>query len=264
MKRILALFATAAALMSLPVAAQVYTQTVLTSYTGVTLMANAPATATSTSTAVRLPNFSGFGTLSIQGVGITGSPSGCTVTLAYQSNSATLAGAVQQTIAFTPAVSVQYFNITPTQPTGDQYVAVYTCSSTYPTAGVLNISFSPAPAPAPVALDPCQNAHTVKSSVAVSVTSATTTQLVALSAGKSIYVCGATINSVGGTSTLEYGTGSSCGTGTTTLTGPFAAATVAKIGGYGTTVTAPSGNALCIVSGTSTTATAGVVTYVQQ
>lgn len=112
--------------------------------------------------------------------------------------------------------------------------------------------------------DPCQNPGVLKSSVAVSVSSATTTQLVALSAGKSIYVCGGTISSVGGTSTLEYGTGASCGTGTTTLTGAFPAASTVPLGSGLSLLATASGNALCILSGASTTATAGFITYVQQ
>lgn len=103
-----------------------------------------------------------------------------------------------------------------------------------------------------------------KSSVAINVTSATTTQLVALSAGKSVHVCSVAVSSVGGTSTFEYGTGSTCGTGTTALTGAFAAASTVSLGGGGDKFTAPAGNALCLLSGASTTATAGVVAYVQQ
>jgi len=115
--------------------------------------------------------------------------------------------------------------------------------------------------------DPCQSPGATKSSAIVAITTATTTQLVALSGTKSVYVCGfnATV-AAAQTLTFEYGTGSSCGTGTTALTGAFAPATGTPLnigGGEATAITAPSGNALCVVS-TTTGSTQGVLTYVQQ
>jgi hypothetical protein len=247
----------ASALMALPfnLVAQSYT-----AKAGVSLLTGISATATATGQA-RLPDFSGSGTLNITGVGITGSPSGCTVTLAYQQNNAVTAGAVVSTTSFTPAVSVQQFGVAPTVLTGDNYVAVFACS-TYPTAGTLNISFSPA---AVASFDPCLAG--AKKSFAISIASAGTTQLVALSTGKSIYVCGFIDGSAGTTPSveLEYGTGSSCGTGTTALTGPvvFVTSTVVNFGAGGATITStPVSNALCAVTVGATHE--GVLTYVQQ
>ena len=129
--------------------------------------------------------------------------------------------------------------------------------------------------PVPI-VDPCVNPATVKSSASISVASATTTQLVALAAGKAIFVCGysATINSSATTAStivFEYGTGSSCGTGTTVLTGAMgtenaaAGAGILLTNGYpGTIFTAPTGNALCVLTAGTTVALHGYITYVQQ
>lgn len=244
---------------SLAAAIPCISQTSYTAQSGVSFFTAANATATATSAAVRLPNFSGAGVLTVTETGITGSPSGCTLALAYQSNNATTAGSAVSTTSFTPSTGVQQFAISPSVAAGDQYVLTYACASAYPTAGTLTVSFSPVNT---VSSDPCNTA--IKSSVAISITSATTTQLIALSAGQHIYVCGVALSSVGGTSTFEYGTGSSCGTGTTSLTGPFPASSTVILSGAETKFTAPVGNALCLVSGTSTSATGGVLTYVQQ
>ena len=60
----------AACLMALPLAAQTYT-----AQAGVTFFVQQSATATATSGAVRLPTYSGTGTLNIIGAGIVGSRS---------------------------------------------------------------------------------------------------------------------------------------------------------------------------------------------
>lgn len=118
--------------------------------------------------------------------------------------------------------------------------------------------------------DPCKAGFTAMQVAAISVTSATTVQLVAPAAGKGIYVCGLYLDSVGGTSTFEYGTGTTC-VGTTALTGalPVAAAATPTQSIFPslTFLSVPStatGNGLCIVGGTSTSATAGFIDYVQQ
>lgn len=268
MKKFLIPFA-AAMLCALPAVAQ------LPSYNnyaqaGVSLFSSQAATATATSGPVRLPTFSGAGTLNITESGITGSPSGCSIALAYQQNNATVATSAVVTQAFTPSTGTQQFTVAPTPATGDSYVAMYSCSSTYPTAGLISVSFSPSNAVVlsntPGATDPCQTPSALKSSVSVAITTATTTQLVALSAGKAVYVCGFSAT-FGATTTLgfEYGTGTNCGTGTTALTGVMAPATgtFISMNSDGTDFTAPSGNALCAVS-TGTGGIQGVLTYVQQ
>jgi len=90
------------------------------------------------------------------------------------------------------------------------------------------------------------------SSVAINVSTAATTQLVALSGSTAIYVTSFDFMAGGtGNVTLEYGTGSSCGTGTTALTGAYpltAQNGIAKGNGLGTVLKVPSGNALCILT----------------
>src|SRR3954466_10975103 len=68
------------------------------------------------------------------------------------------------------------------------------------------------------------------SSVIINQASAATTQLVALVAGKRIYVCGSLVNQVGATTAPTFkfvaGTGSNCVTGPTDLTGVISGANV--------------------------------------
>lgn len=133
--RFAAILAVCLCLMALPLAIQA--QYTPTAQAGVSFWTQTSATATATSNPIRLPAFSGNGTLTISETGITGSPSGCTVTLAYQGNNATAASSTVATVSFTPANGVQTFAISPNVFSGDQYVATYACSSTYPTAGIL-------------------------------------------------------------------------------------------------------------------------------
>lgn len=111
--------------------------------------------------------------------------------------------------------------------------------------------------------DPCQDKTIKKLSVPVGISTATTTQLVALVAGQTIFPC--EISVVIGASTtvvLEYGTGSNCGTGTTTLSGVVPASTY-YVGFGGTFVNVPVANAVCILS-TGTGGINGTFTYVQE
>ena len=90
------------------------------------------------------------------------------------------------------------------------------------------------------------------SSVAINVSTATTTQLVALSGSTAIYVTSFNFIAGGtGNVTLEYGTGSNCGTGTTALTGAYpltAQNGIANGNGLGAVLKVPAGNALCILT----------------
>lgn len=115
-------------------------------------------------------------------------------------------------------------------------------------------------------LNPCQSVSIAKSSVAISLTTSLTTQLVAPVAGKSVYLCGiATTGAAASTLTLEYGTGTACGTGTTALTGAFLPSTgsLFKLDGTVGLLKAPAGNALCLVTGGTAGSVQGVATYVQ-
>ena len=89
-------------------------------------------------------------------------------------------------------------------------------------------------------------------SIPINISTATTTQLVALSAGKAIYVNAWDVIAGGtGNITLEYGTGSNCGTGTTPLTGAYpltAQQGIAKGNGLGPVLIVPAGNALCALT----------------
>jgi hypothetical protein len=124
--------------------------------------------------------------------------------------------------------------------------------------------------------DPC-GTTVLKSSVPINVVTATTTQLVALTVGQSIYVCGATFTiapsgTTADTATFEFGTGASCGTGTTALTGALGAGDLTTATGVAvvtfsdpqTTMTAPSGNALCLLSAGTTVNIQGILQFVKQ
>lgn len=104
------------------------------------------------------------------------------------------------------------------------------------------------------------------SSVAINVSTATTTQLVALSGSLVIYVTSFDVIAGGtGNITFVYGTGSSCGTGTTSLTGAYpltAQAGIAKGSGIGTVLKVPAGNALCVLTSASVQMS-GSVSYQQ-
>jgi hypothetical protein len=88
--------------------------------------------------------------------------------------------------------------------------------------------------------------------VAVELTSATTTQMVALASSQKIYVGSFSLISSGAANVKwVYGTGSNCGTGTTDLTKswPLAANVgLAMGGGIGAVLIVPASQALCLVS----------------
>jgi hypothetical protein len=109
------------------------------------------------------------------------------------------------------------------------------------------------------------------SHVVVNQTSATTTQLVALTAGQSIYICGWSINVIGAagppTWKLVTGTGAACASGTADLTGTYSSTTTTTAvehfaygGGVGYVIKAPVSQAVCITS-TTTSPQRGVLTY---
>lgn len=115
--------------------------------------------------------------------------------------------------------------------------------------------------------DPCQNVTVPKSSVAIAVTSATTTQLVAVSTGKKIYVCGMHASLTGTTPSIlfEYGTSTNC-TGTHALTGAIqpTSGSMINLDGAGTQFAAIASNGLCVVTGGTVTFFEGYLDYVQQ
>lgn len=90
------------------------------------------------------------------------------------------------------------------------------------------------------------------SSALLTVSTATTTQIVALAAAKSIYICSLTINGAGSTTgKLVSGTGTNCGTGQANLTPAFslaAGSTVTAGSGLGYVVKTASGAAVCVTN----------------
>lgn len=103
-------------------------------------------------------------------------------------------------------------------------------------------------------------------SAAINVSTATTTQLVALSGSTKIYVTSYDVIAGGtGNITFVYGTGSNCGTGTTSLTGAYnltAQAGIAKGGGLGPVLVVPAGNALCVTT-SAAVQMSGSIAYTQ-
>jgi hypothetical protein len=103
-------------------------------------------------------------------------------------------------------------------------------------------------------------------SAAISVSTATTTQIVALSSTKKIYITSFDVIAGGtGNITFEYGTGSNCGTGTTVLTGAYnltAQAGIAKGNGLGPVLVVPASNALCVLT-SAAVQMSGSVAYTQ-
>jgi hypothetical protein len=124
-------------------------------------------------------------------------------------------------------------------------------------------------------LTPSNNGSEVRcdSSAVINQATATTTQLVALSSGKKVYVCSALVNQVGAatapTFKFVYGTGTNCVTGTTDLTGVItggAASTATNVqfggNGLGYVFATPASQALCITT-TTTQAQKGLLSYTQ-
>lgn len=112
----------------------------------------------------------------------------------------------------------------------------------------------------------CGNAYAQQSvivpatqaSVPIIISTSTTTQLVALQSGASIYVTSWDVISAGtGTIQLVYGTGTNCATGQGNVTGVYTLGTnvgLTKGTGTGAILVVPSGNALCAT-------TVGAVVY---
>lgn len=123
--------------------------------------------------------------------------------------------------------------------------------------------------------DPCS--YAAKSSASISVTSATTTQLVAISGSTVIYTCGFAITiapsaTTADTAQFEYGTSTNC-TGTNALTGTLGNGDLTTAApplpvtygsGNSTIFKTAAANGLCIVTAGNTVNVQGVLTYVQQ
>jgi hypothetical protein len=114
--------------------------------------------------------------------------------------------------------------------------------------------------------DNCIREYAASNSAAISTASASTVQLVALTSGQSIFVTSWDVMSAGTTNvTLVYGTGTNCGTGTTSLTGAYpliAQAGISKGIGLGAILFVPPGNALCVTN-SAAIQISGSISYVK-
>jgi hypothetical protein len=104
-------------------------------------------------------------------------------------------------------------------------------------------------------------------SATISVPAAATTQVIALVAAKTIYVCGFVLapGTATGTVGLTYGTGANCATGPIVLMDPISITLGTPLGfgaGMGVVTRTAVANALCVVTGAGTSAT-GMISYAQ-
>ena len=109
-------------------------------------------------------------------------------------------------------------------------------------------------------------------SAPINTSTAVTTQLVPAVNGQGIYVTSFNfVMAASQTVQFEYGSGATCGTGTTILTGAYAAGALAELAissgsGVGLILAVPAaatGNALCMVT-SAATQVSGSVSYTQQ
>lgn len=155
-----------------------------------------------------------------------------------------------------PALADNFcWTISQPPPTGIYGLVLPACTP----QGALTAGINSTGPTAPVACD---------SSVAVNITSATTTTLVPLSGTTMIYVCQFTLEFVSGTTPsfyFEYGFGTNCIAAPVALTGTFQSTTSNNViiagSGYGFLFRGGVGNNLCLVSGGTTPSIQGYVTY---
>ena len=108
----------------------------------------------------------------------------------------------------------------------------------------------------------CQNGTDTIQSAAISISGSGLTQIVAASGAKVITICHLSVLANASTNiTIEYGTGSNCGSGTTVVSGAYQAAFGIALDSLN--VALPASQALCLNSSASVTA-GGLVTFVQQ
>jgi hypothetical protein len=98
---------------------------------------------------------------------------------------------------------------------------------------------------------------TCDSSAVLSMSTSTTTQAIALAAGKSVYVCGFVLNADGKTDAkLVQGTGANCATGQMALTPAFHLTAGGSVGigqGVGRLMSANPGSAVCVTNTSKST-----------
>ena len=104
----------------------------------------------------------------------------------------------------------------------------------------------------------------IPTTVVINTASAGNVELVALSSGKRVYVCGFTLDNDTATTALQfiYGTGTACATGETDITGAMTVASLTVPSAYATQFVTAASQALCIELGAATQVN-GWLTYVQ-
>jgi hypothetical protein len=265
-------------------------------YSYVTLASAQSAGSTWTSSAVVLPNFSGAGVLSIVGSGtFTGSPSACGVNLFLQQNTGGTASGSIGVVAWTPGATFSSFIIAPSAAlaAGDKIIAIYACT-TYPTGGgTMTVTFNPIDVTADLssgaagAVPPSFASYVggvssgklsgivaCDNSAAINMSTATTTQIIAISgtSGRT-YICG--IHLVVGAAdnvALISGSGTNCASNQAGLAGGTSAASgwnfAANGGlswgsGFGLLFkTATTNNEVCLVT-SAAAQVSGTITYTQ-
>lgn len=119
----------------------------------------------------------------------------------------------------------------------------------------------------PAAAAPVTAPMQADGSAPISMSTATTTELVAAVSGQQIFVTHYNVVAAGtGNFKLVYGTGSNCGTGTTDLTGNYnltAQAGLVAGSGLGVIIPVPTGKALCATS-SAAVGMYGLVSYSQR
>lgn len=115
--------------------------------------------------------------------------------------------------------------------------------------------------------DVCLSPNLTHSGVAIAQATATTAQLVALTAGQTIAVCGFSLTAGGTSPAFKFvdGGGTACATDQTSLTGSYAPSATIGVVNYSPNATAFSarvGMALCLTTA-ATTDVEGVLTYVK-
>ncbi|HYE86254.1 MAG TPA: hypothetical protein VEA16_07855 [Vicinamibacterales bacterium] len=109
-----------------------------------------------------------------------------------------------------------------------------------------------------------RDAVTCDSSVVVSMATATTTEMVALTADQRVHVCGFVLSGAGATTAkFVRGTGTNCGTGTADVTAPFELGDNTNVSygnGVGTVFRLPISQALCVTN-SAAVQISGVITY---
>lgn len=217
----------------------------------------APANTTLVSNAIRSPFGNSGGMLQFVYTSAAG-PSGSTLTVGCGSNNSFVPNSFGPFTLQTTQSLTQFFPIPPSS--CNWFVVTYTSGGASAATFNLDYAFNSQSA----SVDPCQ--VFTKTSAPITAGAAATTQIVALNATQALYVCGYQMSQIATAGTLQwvYGTGVSCGTGTTSLTGAMGVTASQPIsyGSGGTVMKVPIGNALCLTTTGAGGTAAGVVSYV--